>query len=193
MNAGQQLGALRALSQASSQLAAALGQIAGTDGSIVPPLYMNNLTPELRAGPKRFFVYRMVFLTIAAAGGTDTQTFTVNSDSAFMITSLAADISDPAAEETPLAASGLTIAITDAGSGRQLQQGPLGLGTIVGVTTATQTGGGLPAYMPWPMRIKASSQVSADIVNNRADAQAVRVRLSFVGFKIFPPVQAGLS
>jgi hypothetical protein len=191
MNAGQQLGALRALHQASSQLAAALGQIAGSDGSIVPPLYMNNLTPELRAGPKRFFVYRMDFLPVAAAGGTLTATFTVNSDSAFMVTSLAAEIHDPAAPGTPSGPEGLTIEITDAGSGRQLQNGPLGFGTIVGVGTAVQSGGSLPAYMPWPQRIRASSQVTASIVNNKL-AQAVNIRLSFVGFKIFPPAQAGL-
>lgn len=176
---------MEAALHASQQLAQALGAVVGGgDVPTVPALYLDYLPPELRGAPKDFFVYRMDILAIAAAGGAGNGAFTVQSDSDFLITSIAAAVTDPAAPQTAVAPNGLTLELTDTGAGRNFQNGQLAFDTVVGT-------GQLPGYLPWPKFIDRASQVTGTVVNNQA-AQAVDVRISFLGFKIFSPNQAGL-
>lgn len=184
MNAGQQQRILQGITQASSQLAALTQALAGGNGGTptIPGLYLDFLPPKLRGAPRDFFVFGMDFLSIAA-GGSETRTFTVPSDSDFLIVSLAGEEVDPADEGAALPASPLTIAITDSGSGRQLQNRPQAYANLVGT-------GQLPAFMPYPKFIDRSSEVSATIDNNDPTA-AYRVRLSFIGFKVFDMMRGG--
>lgn len=172
MNGGQQERARHAAMQA-----------AVADG-VVPGLYLGYLPPDLARAPKDYFGYPMNFLTIAP-GATAQGAFTVQSDSDFLITSVNALVNDPAAPETAVAADGLLIQVTDQGAGRNFYAGPVPLANVTGT-------GALPGFYPWPKFVDRASNVSASITSNRADAQDVRVRLTFVGFKIFSRSQAGL-
>jgi hypothetical protein len=185
MNATQQERVLQAIFQASSQLAAASQALAGGNGGIptIPGLYLDFLPAELRGNPRDFFMFNIDFLNIAAAGGTATGTFLVPSDSDFLIVALTGTAVDPANEATAVAQSALTLAITDTGSGRQLQNRASAFPNLVGT-------GQLPGFMPYPKFIDRSSEVSATIVNNSL-AAAARVRLSFIGFKIFDMMRGG--
>lgn len=185
MNATQQQRVLQGIFQASSQLAAAAQALSGGNGGIptIPGLYLDFLPAELRASPRDFFTFGIDFLNIAAAGGTATGTFLVPSDSDFLIVALTGTEVDPADEGLVIVSAPLTIAITDSGSGRQLQNRAQAYPNIVGT-------GQLPAFMPYPKFIDRSSEVSATIVNNDP-TQAARVRLSFIGFKIFDMMRGG--
>lgn len=173
MNANQQQHILQALASA---LAPIIGQ--QTVGPMtVPALYTEMLPAELMGAPRDFFTYGVDFLAIAAAGGTQTQTFTVQNDSDFLIVGATGTVVDPAAEETARPTSSLTIQIRDSGSGRELQNRAAGFGNLVGT-------GQLPAYWPFPKFIDRASDVSTTIVNNDT-ANPIRVRLNYIGFKIF--------
>ena len=143
----------------------------------VPALYTDYLPSELMGAPRDFFVYSVDFLSIAAAGGTGTETFTVQNDSDFLIVAVNGVATDPAAEETLRATSALTIQFVDSGSGRQLQNRAQGYNNVVGTAQ-------LPAYWPFPKFVDRASDFTTTIVNNDT-ANATRVRLSFLGFKIF--------
>lgn len=185
MNATQAEKVLQAIFQASSQLAAASQALAGGNGGIptIPGLYLDFLPAELRGAPRDFFMFNVDFLTIAAAGGSATGTFLVPSDSDFLIVSLAGTEVDPADEGVVIPPDPLTIAITDSGSGRQLQNRASAYPNLVGT-------GQLPGFLPFPKFIDRSSEVSTTIVNNDP-TQAARVRLSFLGFKIFDMMRGG--
>ncbi|MGE0161060.1 MAG: hypothetical protein AB7T31_16815 [Gemmatimonadales bacterium] len=185
MNATQQQRALQGIFQASQQLAAAAQAFAGGNGGIptIPALYLDFLPEELRGAPRDFFTFGVDFLTIAAAGASATESFTVPSDSDFLIVALSGTEVDPADEGTAIARTPFTIAITDSGSGRQLQNRAQAYANVVGT-------GQLPSYLPFPKFIDRSSQVSTTIVNNDP-TQAARIRLSFLGFKIFDMMRGG--
>jgi hypothetical protein len=185
MNATAQQRLLQGMFQAASQLAAAAQAFAGGNGGVptIPGLYLDFLPAELRGAPRDFFTFGVDFLTIAAAGGSATGTFLVPSDSDFLIVALAGNVVDPADEGIAVTAAPLTIAITDSGSGRQLQNRAQAFNNVVGT-------GQLPAYMPYPKFIDRSSEVSTTITNNDP-TQAARVRLSFIGFKIFDMMRGG--
>lgn len=186
MNATQQQRVLQGVFQASQQLAAAAQALAGGNGGVptVPSLYLDFLPPHLRDRPRDFFTYSPPdFLSIAAAGGTQTQTFTVQNDSDFLIVAMAGIEVDPADEGVGLSTDPLTIEITDSGSGRNLMNRPQAYANLVGT-------GQLPAYWPYPKFIDRSSEVSTTLVNNDP-TQAYRVRLSYLGFKIFDMMRGG--
>lgn len=179
MDAKQQQRVLQGVMQASSQLAAAAQALAGGNGGVptVPALYLDFLPPHLRGNPRDFFAYSPTDFANIAVGTAQTQSFTVQNDSDFLIVALAGEEIDPADEGVALPTSPLTIAIQDGGSGRNLQNRPQAYANLVGT-------GQLPAYMPYPKFIDRASEVSVTIANNDP-TQAYRVRLSFLGFKIF--------
>ncbi|MGE0347376.1 MAG: hypothetical protein AB7N73_15010 [Gemmatimonadales bacterium] len=178
MNPSKQQRLLQAIVQSAGELSAAAQAFAGGSGSpTVPGLYLDFLPPELRTAPRDFFTFNLDFLNIAAAGGSDVQAFTVPSDSDFLIVALAGEEVDPADEGVAIPTSPLTLTVTDSGSGRQLQNRATAYANLVGT-------GQLPAYLPYPKFIDRSSEVSA-VINNNDPTQAARVRLSFIGFKIF--------
>lgn len=172
MNATQQQRVLQAAVQAAKAV------MEGPGGNMtVPALYTDYLPHELMDKPRDFFVYGVDFLSIAA-GGSATQTFTVQNDSDFLIVACTATTVDPADEGTDFVnRAALTIQFTDSGSGRQLQNRAQGFPNVVGT-------GELPAYWPFPKFVDRASDFSTTIANNDP-TDAVRVRLSFLGFKIF--------
>lgn len=185
MNAKAQMNALRSALHASQALTAALGDITGGVGlPTVPGLYQDYLPPDLRGAPKDLFWYRVDILGVAAAGGTGTGSFTVQSDSDFEFCYLTASVTVPGTPETGVTMNGLLITMEDTGSGRQLQNGQLALANVAGT-------GQLPGYNPWPKFLDRASQFSVSLTNNQT-AQPVDVRLAFGGFKVFSPSQSGL-
>lgn len=161
------------------QLAAALAPIVADQqrARAYVGLYSDALPADVRGAPLDAFFFNVDFLSIAAAGGTDTQTFVVPQNSDYLIVGATATVSDPAAEETTRPTSSLTIAMTDSGSGRELQNRPAGFGNLVGT-------GQRPAVWPHPKYLDRSSEFSTVIVNNDT-VNAIRVRLSYIGFKAF--------
>jgi hypothetical protein len=178
MNANEQQRVLQAIMQASSQLAAAAQAFAGGNGGTptVPSLYLDFLPPAMRDRARDFFVYSVDFANIATTS-TSTGTFTVQNDSDFLVVAINGEEVDPANESTAITTSPLLITVTDGGSGRNWFNRAQAYANIVGT-------GQLPAFLPYPKFVDRSSDVSVTITNNAA-AQAARIRLSFVGFKIF--------
>lgn len=172
MNANQQQRILQGIITA---LAPIIGGGAGK--ATIPALYTDMLPAELMSKPRDVFFFGVDFLSIPAVGGTETQTFTVPSDSDYLIIGATATVNLPAAEETTGPTSALTIAMVDTGSGRQLQNRPMGFGNVVGT-------GQLPAYWPFPKFVDRAAEFSTTLVNNDT-AVALRVRFTYVGFKIF--------
>ncbi len=171
MLASQQQRALISAVQGSAPITSLNGNL------VVPALYTDYLPSELMGMPRDFFAYGVDFLNIALGGGTGTEVFTVQNDSDFLIVQVNAVVVDPTAEEVERPGSALTIAFTDSGSGRQLQNRAMGFNNVVGTAQ-------LPSYFPFPKFVDRASDFSTTIVNN-GTAEAVRVRLSFLGFKIF--------
>lgn len=171
MLASQQQRAMQAGVQGSAPIVSLNGNLT------VPALYTDYLPSELMGAPRDFFVYGVDFLSIAA-GATGTETFTVQNDSDFLIVAVNGTAVDPTDEQVAFVTSALTIQFTDSGSGRQLQNRAQSFDNVVGTAQ-------LPAYFPFPKFVDRASDFTTTIANN-AGAAAVRVRLSFLGFKIFP-------
>lgn len=142
----------------------------------VPALYLQYLPARYAKRAKDFFAYGIDF-TPLAAGGTDSDTFSVQQDSDFLLVGLTARVNEDGSPNTPTDDPGITIQIRDTGSGRSLFGRSLALRTIVGT-------GELPTYLPWPKFINRGSVVTAEL-NNLVAGTAFDVRLSFLGFKIF--------
>ena len=190
MNGTQQQQVLAALVSASSSLGAAarvLGGSGGACGAItVPSLYLDFLPDELRNNPRDFFVYSPPdFLTIAA-GATATGSFQVESDSDFLLVDLTGFVNDPADEVVfPFAQATvpMTIQINDTGSGRNLFNRAQAWNNVIGT-------GQLTFYASYPKFFPATANVTTTLLNNDP-TQALRVRLSFIGFKIFGMMAGG--
>lgn len=171
MNPGQQQRVLQGAVQGAAPVIELNGNMT------VPALYTDYLPHDLMDKPRDFFVYGVDFLSIAA-GATATQTFTVQNDSDFLIVAATAAVVDPADEGTDFVnRAALTIAMTDGGAGRNLQNRPQAFSNLVGT-------GQLPCYWPFPKFVDRASDFTTTIANNDPTDSA-RVRLSYLGFKIF--------
>lgn len=179
MNPTQQQRVLQGVMQAADELSAASRALAGGNGGVptVPSLYLDFLPPELRDAPRDYFAYGVEFANIPAAGGSGVQSFTVQNDSDFLITSMSAVVVDPAAQETERERRALTVRILDAGAGRELFNRAMAFPAVVGT-------GELPYYLPYPKFVDRASDVTTTVTNNHT-TEAVLVRLTFGGFKIF--------
>lgn len=171
MNATQQQRILQGILQGAASINAQ------GNGMTIPALYTDYLPAELMDKPRDFFSYNVDFLLIDALGGTNTQTFTVQNDSDFLIIDLTCTVVDPTDEGVPRSRDACTVAFTDQGSGRQLQNRPFALSNITGT-------GQLPSYFPFPKFVDRASDFATTIVNNDP-TEDVLVRFSFIGFKIF--------
>jgi hypothetical protein len=154
--------------------------VAGTPGGQVLPWPINpfwsNLDPKIWDLPKDYFSYGVTFDSIAA-GATTTEEFQVQSDSHFMILAATLTAVDPATPGTVFDPADLLCRITDAGSGREVMNQQVHVRNLFG-------DGELPAYWPYPKIIKRSSTVVVELENLEA-AQALRVFVDFLGFKLF--------
>lgn len=127
---------------------------------------------------KDFYVYRTQYDSLTA-GTSQSQNFTVEADSDFMLHKLAYFADTAAAAQTestriiPLA----TALITDTGSGRQLSSGAIPIPSFFG-------SGRLPFILPAPKLFLARSVVQVQVENFDA-AAAYNLKLAFIGYKIF--------
>lgn len=131
--------------------------------------------------PSDAFVYAPPNFVSIAAGGTDAQTFTVQSDADFLALTLTGEAVDPADEgvrpfnDNPP----LTVQVLDQGSGRQLFNRAIRWSNVVG--TAQR-----PYYFGRPKFFKQLTEVTVTLSNNDP-TQALRVQVAFGGYKVFPP------
>lgn len=181
MNPNQQQRLLQGLVQASQTLqatAAAVGGSGAAGGSItVPALYLDFLPADMRDRPRDFFIYSTPDFTSLAAGASASETFTVQNDSDFLIVALNGTAVDPADETSVFTTPALTVSLRDSGSGREFQNRPQHWRNVMGEAE-------LPSFLPYPKFIDRASDVSLTLSNLSA-AQAYRVRVAFMGFKIF--------
>jgi hypothetical protein len=128
---------------------------------------------------KDYFVYTVIATNIPAAGGQQAQQIAIDSDSQFVWEKTAytskvnAGISQPVIQQR---LDFLTVAITDASSGRNLQNSPAVISTIAGVQ-------GLPFILSQPRIFKENSTIQITFQN--LESSALDVALSFIGFKLF--------
>lgn len=180
MNATKQqhiLGAVVNASRTLAQAASALGGSGGAGDAItIPALYLDFLPPELRERARDYFSYGADFLNIAA-GATATEEIAIQNDSHFLMVAVAGHVVDPANESTVFTSPALTVEIRDQGSGRNLFNRAAAWANVVGT-------GQLPAYFPYPKLVDRASTITTTIANVDP-AQALRVRMNYIGFKIF--------
>ena len=127
---------------------------------------------------KDFYVYRTTYDSLTA-GTSQSDNFTVEADSDFMLHKLAyfADIALAAQEEASRVIPLATALITDTGSGRQLSSGAIPLGSYFG-------SGRLPFILPAPKMFMARSVVQVQ-VENFSTGTDYNIKLAFIGYKIF--------
>lgn len=140
-------------------------------------IYTGLIAPWIIARAKDLFLQPLDF-TIAA-GVTGTLSFQVDSDSDWFMASMNAVVFDVGDLTTPIVAP-LMVAITDTGSGRNLQRVPFHIGTAFG-------NGALPGFVPYPKVIPRASTVQVSIQNQ--GLITVRAFTTFGGFKIFPMLE----
>ena len=112
---------------------------------VVPGLYNQFLPQGLQGKARDFFCYGITQTPIAA-GGAVAPSFTIDSDSAFLLTAINGTARDPAAPTVRFLAPALTLEILSQGAGRLLANQPLHWDTWVGDAQ-------LPGILPYPKYI----------------------------------------
>lgn len=126
--------------------------------------------------------------TITASVNAVPQTVTVQSDAHFVVRYIncMTYISGPSTPVIPnTGLAGLTIAIQDGGSSRNMQDNPQSIQNLCGGVAAGAGNGSLPMIMPEPWLIKAGSNVLITL-GNRSVITFPFVEVSLVGFKVYP-------
>lgn len=136
-----------------------------------------------RAYTLDFFTFTINFLPLAASN-TDTGQFITQADSGFAICKTSFDIASNTnvfvanISDTPRYAPQI-VTLSDSGSGRDLSNGPVSIGTLFGPND-------YPFIWPTPKVLDPNSTFTARIQN--LVATAFNIRLSFHGYKIFGDV-----
>lgn len=128
---------------------------------------------------KDYFVYSVTALAVPVSGGTSTQQIAVDSDSQFVWEKTAYTSKVNGAIPQTVNTQRLdflTVQITDASSGRNLQNVPTVISTMAGIM-------GLPFILSQPRIFKENSSINVTFQNN--ETQALDVSLSFIGYKLF--------
>lgn len=141
---------------------------------------LTGLPVEAQGRPSDAFVYAPPNFLALAAGTTQTQVFTVQSDADFLamhLTGEAVDNADqgvrPFNDNPPI-----TVQVLDQGSGRQMFNRVIRWSNVVG--TAQR-----PYYFGRPKFFKQLTEVSVTLSNNDP-TQSLIVQVAFGGFKVFP-------
>lgn len=123
-----------------------------------------------------FYSYVLDFSALAAAGSTG-QSFSIDTDSDFMLQKLCqtTDIAGAVITNATFPVPLVTIQITDGGSSRHLFSRPAAMGSLFGF-------GAEPFILPAPRVFSAGSTVTVSLVNYSA-ATAYNIRLAFIGLK----------
>lgn len=135
-------------------------------------------------GVRDFYIYELDFATIVHGGGTQQNSFTVQTDSNFLwqqgcyFASIAGATQTSNSRVVPL----VSFLIQDTSSGRQLSSGP--------VPIPSQFGNGtLPFVLQTPRFFRANTQVTVSLTNFDA-AVDYDIKLSFIGTKFFKFAQS---
>lgn len=158
---------LQAMQQTGQQMAALASAITG-------------LPEQVQARPTDAFVYAPPNFLNLLPGGSDQQTFTVQSDADFLALHLTGEAVDEADEGVRPFGNNppVTVQVLDQGSGRQLFNRPIRWTSVVG--TAER-----PYYFGRPKFFKQLAEVTVTLSNNDP-TQALRIQVAFGGFKVFP-------
>ena len=127
---------------------------------------------------KDFYIYETQYDSLAN-GTSQSDNFTVEADSDFMLHKLAyfADIGGAAQTDNTAVIPLATALITDTGSGRQLSAGAIPIKSYFG-------SGRLPFILPAPKLFLARSVVQVQVENFSAST-TYNIKLAFIGYKIF--------
>jgi hypothetical protein len=127
---------------------------------------------------KDFYIYEEDFDSVAN-GQSGTGNIAIQADSDFVIQKLSyfADIGGAAQTADNRVIPLMTVQLTDTGSGRQLFEEPVSIPALFGT-------GELPFILPTPKVLPARSTFQVDVANF-SDSTTYRLRLSFIGYKLF--------
>lgn len=125
------------------------------------------------------FIYSGVVAALAP-GASASVTIPIEADSMFTLvkSSYVADIAGAAQTEDTRVIPLISVAITDSGSGRNLQNLPVPMSALAGHE-------GLPMVWPVPREFLASSTITMTFTNTSAATTYNNVVLSLIGFKSF--------
>lgn len=127
-----------------------------------------------------FYIYNTPVITSLAAAAASTVIIPIEADSSFTVlkTSYFADIAGAVQTDSTRVLPLVTIAISDSGSGRNLQNSATPINTYGGHD-------GLPMVWPVPREFKASSSISITFTNFSDATTYADLRLSLIGIKKF--------
>lgn len=127
---------------------------------------------------KDFYIYEEDFDSIAN-GQSGTGNINIQADSDFVIQKLTyfADIAGAAQTANTRVVPLMTVQLTDTSSGRQLFEEPVAVEALFG-------NGQLPFILPTPKILPARSTFQVEVANFSAST-TYRLRLSFIGYKLF--------
>lgn len=125
------------------------------------------------------FIYKAVVTSLAASASLTAQiAIEANSDFVWLKTAYVADIAGAAQTDSTRVIPLVRVAITDSGSGANLQNLPIPIGAMGG-------NGGLPLAMSQPRVFSANSNISITFTNYSAATTYANVELMFIGYRKF--------
>lgn len=128
---------------------------------------------------KDFYYYKAIVSTLAAAGSaTSIINIEANSDFIWLKSAYFADVAGAAQTDSTRVIPLVRVAITDSGSGRQLQNLPIPIASMGGHE-------GLPLNLPVPREFQKNSNISITFTNYSAATTYANVELTLIGYKKF--------
>lgn len=123
-----------------------------------------------------FYSYVVNFAGLAAAGSAS-QSFSIDTDSDFLLQKLCniVDVAGAAITSSSIPVPLVTVQISDGGSSRQMFSQPAPMGAVFG-------NGYEPFILPAPRLISAGSTMTVSVTNYSA-ATTYNIRMAFIGLK----------
>lgn len=141
-----------------------------------------------------FFVWNLDYNTVALGAIAQTDAFTQQNDSDFLLLGINAHATTTAAGTTEQALLNFLVSIQDSGSGQNWFGGDDGgfghAMNIFGGLNISVAGDKFPGWLEYPRFIPAASTVTVSVTNLDA-ANARRLFVSFRGIKIYRSVRSG--
>lgn len=133
---------------------------------------------------KDFFTYCIAVTSSLAPGALGSGNVTLDADADFLWQKLTvyADVADDGQTANTQVLPGVTLVITDTGSGRKLMNTGVPLAAIAG-------DGRLPFIVPTPKIFKASGQIEVSLANITDNTTYTSIYLAFIGQKCFLKAQ----
>jgi len=146
---------------------------------------------NLKDRTQEFFCYSTGRLSALLAGATINTQILIQADSDFLVEKLTmtTDLAGAAYTVSTAPVPNATVLLTASGSGQQLMNTPVPLGSLFG-------SGQLPFILPYPRVLRANSQLQIQIVNFDAAVITAQITLNFHGRKIYnlaTPINLGVK